>query len=57
MKYFWTSSPYDECESGARMSSEEESGRPPPRISSRDGIPVDVIVVRGEAGEGRVPGS
>ena len=32
-------------------------GRPPPSMSSSDGIPTDVIVVEGEVGDGRVPGS
>lgn len=43
--------------SGARTRREHDSGRPPPRMSSREGIPVDVIVVRDDAGDGFVPAS
>jgi hypothetical protein len=35
---------------------EHESGRPPPKRSSKDGIPVDVMTV-GEPGTSLVPGS
>lgn len=37
------------------MRSEQDIGRPPPRISSRDGIPVDVSKVDGDDGDGLVP--
>lgn len=55
-KYLMTRSPYAECTSGARTRSEHERGRPPPKMSSREGMPVDVIVVAGDPGHGRVPG-
>ena len=51
----WTRFPYAECKSGASARAEHERGRPPPKISSREGIPVDVRNVDGEDGEGRVP--
>lgn len=57
MKYFCTRSPYDEWRSGAATSSKHDKGNPPPRISSREVMPVDVIQVEGDAGEIRVPGS
>lgn len=37
------------------MSEEHDSGNPPPRTSSREGIPVDVINVEIDEGEYRVP--
>ena len=39
------------------MRREHESGSPPPRTSSSDGIPVDVSCVNGDDGQGRVPGN
>lgn len=55
-KYFWTRIPYEEWKSGAATSNEHDRGKPPPRISSNDGIPVDVMTVEGDTGEERVPG-
>ena len=55
-KYLMTSSPYAECDSGARVRREQERGKPPPKISSREGMPVEVRIVVGDPGEGRVPG-
>ena len=37
------------------MSREQDKGNPPPRMSSRDGIPVEVIVVASDDGDTRVP--
>ena len=34
---------------------EQDKGRPPPRISSKEAIPDDVRIVEGENDEGRVP--
>lgn len=42
--------------SGAAITREQERGRPPPRRSSRDVMPVEVITVDVEDGERRVPG-
>lgn len=42
--------------SGAKMSEEQDKGNPPPSMSSRDGMPVDVIVVGRDDGDRRVPG-
>jgi len=36
-------------------SREQDKGRPPPRISSKEAMPEDVRIVEGENGEGRVP--
>jgi len=36
-------------------SREEDRGRPPPRISSKEAMPVDVRTVEDENGEARVP--
>lgn len=59
IKYFCTSSPYAECRSGARTRSEQLSGKPPPRMSSKEGMPVEVMKladVDDELGEYHVPG-
>jgi hypothetical protein len=37
------------------MRNEQVKGNPPPRMSSRDGIPVEVIVVDCDDGNLRVP--
>lgn len=37
------------------MSILHDKGNPPPKISSREGIPVEVMVVEDEVGHGRVP--
>ena len=36
-------------------SREQDKGRPPPRISSKEAMPEDVRMVEDENGEGRVP--
>lgn len=36
-------------------SREQDKGRPPPRISSKEAMPEDVRIVEDENGEGRVP--
>lgn len=41
--------------SGAMTSREQDKGRPPPRISSKEAMPEDVRIVEDENGEGRVP--
>ena len=41
--------------SGATTSREQDKGRPPPRISSKEAMPEDVRTVEDENGEGRVP--
>ena len=38
------------------MSEEQDKGNPPPSMSSRDGMPVDVIMVDRDDGDRRVPG-
>ena len=37
------------------MRSEQDKGRPPPRMSSREGIPVDVSRVIGDEGDDFIP--
>jgi hypothetical protein len=37
-------------------SREQDSGNPPPRISSKEAMPVEVRIVEDENGEARVPG-
>lgn len=41
--------------SGAMTSREQDKGRPPPRMSSKEAMPDEVRMVEGENGEGRVP--
>jgi hypothetical protein len=41
--------------SGAVTSREQDKGRPPPRISSKEAMPEDVKMVEDENGEARVP--
>lgn len=41
-KYFKTRLPYAECKSGASTKSVVDNGIPPPRMSSKDGMPEDV---------------
>ena len=55
IKYFWTRSPYDEWWSGAAISSEHERGNPPPSMSSKEGIPVDIKVVEDAPGNDLAP--
>lgn len=38
------------------ISNEQDKGNPPPKISSSDGIPVDMMVVEDDEGDVRVPG-
>ena len=42
--------------SGAITSREQDRGRPPPRMSSKEAIPDDVRMVEDENGEARVAG-
>jgi len=39
-----------------RTSREQDNGNPPPRMSSRDGMPVEVMVVASDDCDTRVPG-
>lgn len=38
-------------------SRQQERGRPPPKTSSREGIPVEMVVTELNAGDVRVPGT